>query len=119
MEFYMKKENTRKKSAPSAKQIAAIAGIILLVTLYIVTLVAAIIDSSVGARLFRACIGLTIAVPILLWIFIWAIGVMTHKKSIAEMDILNSNSEERAKMEEAVRRESAKHENSELSQKDN
>ncbi len=91
-----------KKKGFTAKRFAAIIGIILLLAMYVVTLVAAIIDFPQSNQLFRACIGLTIAVPILLWIFIWAVGVLTHRKSIASMDILNSNPRERERMEEAV-----------------
>ncbi len=53
------------------KQMAAIAGIALLVLLYLITLVVAIVDSSSAGRLFWICLFATIAVPLLVWIYIW------------------------------------------------
>lgn len=97
-----KKKNSNAKW--TAKRIAALIGILLLVVMYVVTLFAAIFDSSSTGRLFRLCLGLTIAVPIFLWIFIWCIGVLEHRKTIASMEILSSNPEERRRMEEALQK---------------
>ena len=93
----------KKGTASRVRQVAAIIGIILLVAMYVVTLIAACMGSDSTGRLFRLCLGMTIAVPIFLWIFIWCVGVLTHKGSMADMDILDSNPEERARMEKAVR----------------
>ena len=95
----------KKGTANRVRQVAAIIGIILLVAMYVVTLIAACMGSDSTGRLFRLCLGMTIAVPIFLWIFIWCVGKLTGGHSMASMDILNSNPEERRKMEEALQRD--------------
>ncbi len=57
-----------KKKTP--KQIAALACVVLLVALYVITFIAACLDSTATGRLFAGCLGLTIALPILCWIFV-------------------------------------------------
>ncbi len=57
-----------KKKTP--KQIAALTCVVLLVALYVITLIAACLDSTATGRLFAGCLGLTVALPILCWIFI-------------------------------------------------
>lgn len=67
------------------KQIAAIICIILLVLLYVATLVISLLDFPGSDKLFAACLLATIGLPILLWIYIWAYGRLTDKKTIAEI----------------------------------
>lgn len=69
------------------KQIAAILGIILLLSLYVVTLVAAIADFEGSDRLFAASMGATIGMPILLWIYMALYSKLTGKKTVAETEI--------------------------------
>ena len=66
------------------KQIVAMAGIILLAALTVATLLAAIFDKS--GRLFQALLVATVATPILLWIYIWAYGILTGKHTMASVD---------------------------------
>ena len=73
--------------------------------MYIVTFVLAVLGDERSTRLLRFCFGMTIFVPIFLWVVIWCVGFLRHKKSIASLDLLNSNPEERRKMEEAVAKE--------------
>ena len=54
-------------------------GIVLLVGLYILTFVSALIGTGGSGRLFRFSLGMTIAVPIFLWIFSWCIGKFTNR----------------------------------------
>ncbi len=68
-----------------AKQIAAIICIVLLVLLYVATLIVSLLDFPGADRLFAACLTATIGLPILLWIYIWLYGRLTHKSSIAEI----------------------------------
>ena len=89
----------------TAKRVAAVIGIVLLVGLYLLTLVSALIGTESSGRLFRFSLGMTIAVPIFLWIFIWCVGKLQNRHNMASLDILSSNPEERKKMEEAVQRE--------------
>ena len=94
-----------QKAPWTVKRIAAVAGIVLLVAMYVVTFVSALIGTPGAGKLFRFSLGMTIAVPIFLWIFIWCVGKLTNRHSMASMDILSSNPEERRKMEEAILRE--------------
>ena len=99
-------QDTSQQKAPwNAKRIAAIIGIVLLVALYVLTFVSSLIGTEGAGRLFRFSLGMTIAVPIFLWIFIWCIGRFQNKRNMASLDILSSNSEERKKMEKAVHEE--------------
>ena len=75
----------RKKQITS-RQVAALAGILLLALLYIVTLIVAIFDSSEPGRWFMICIFATVAVPMLLWIYMWMYGKLTGKPTIADSE---------------------------------
>lgn len=57
-----------KKKTP--KQIAALLCVLLLVLLYLATLISAVAGFPGWQRLFGACLIGTIALPILLWIYI-------------------------------------------------
>lgn len=92
----------------TAKRVAAVAGIVLLVGLYVLTFVSALIGTESSGRLFRFSLGMTIAVPIFLWVFIWCVGKLSNKHNMASLDILSSNKEEREKMERAVQEEMQK-----------
>ena len=75
-----------KKKSP--KQIAALACVGILVLMYIVSFVVAIFNFDGTGRMFQACIVATIALPILLWIYIWLYGMMKNKHTIASLDIM-------------------------------
>ena len=92
----------------TAKRVAAVAGIVLLVGLYVLTFVSALIGTESSGRLFRFSLGMTIAVPIFLWVFIWCVGKLSNKHNMASLDILSSNKEEREKMKRAVQEEMQK-----------
>ena len=105
----MSTENKMEQKAPwTAKRVAAIIGIVLLVALYVITFISAFLGSEGAGRLFRFSLGMTIVVPIFLWIFIWCIGRFQNKRNMASLDILSSNPEEREKMEKAVQEAMAK-----------
>lgn len=70
----------------TSRQVVAMAGVILLVLLYIVTLAVSIVDSSASGRLIWMCLFATIAVPILIWIYIWMYGKLTGKKTMSDPD---------------------------------
>ena len=70
------KEKSGQKAPWTAKRVAAVAGIVLLVGMYLVTFVSALIGTPGANRLLRISLGMTIAVPIFLWIFIWCIKSM-------------------------------------------
>lgn len=66
------------------KRIAALAGIVLLAGMYVVSLIAALFDFPGSDTLFRVSFAMTLAVPLFLFIFIWAIGRMTGKRIISD-----------------------------------
>lgn len=80
----------QEKEAPSKKitsrQVVAMAGVILLVLLYVVTLVVAIVDSSASGRLLWMCLFATIAIPILIWVYTWMYGKLTGRKTMTDPD---------------------------------
>ena len=98
----MEGNNSRKKYPWTAKRIAAMAAIVLLVLLYVVTLFAAIFDSPQTGRLFRFFLGMTIFLPLFIWVVIWCVGKLTGRKTIADAEILQSDPEEREKMEREI-----------------
>lgn len=53
------------------QRIAALCGIILLAGLYIFTLIAAIFNFDGTGNLLKASLFATVAVPILIWIYMW------------------------------------------------
>lgn len=63
----------------SSKQIAALIGVVLLVLLYLITLLVAIFDHSASGRLMWLCIFATVAVPILIWIYVWLYEKLTGR----------------------------------------
>ncbi|MCM1057884.1 MAG: hypothetical protein NC517_09785 [Firmicutes bacterium] len=77
----------------TSKQIVAIVGVILLVLMYIVTLIAAIVDSSVSGRLFWVCLYATVVIPILIWVYTWMYGKLTQKHTFADFDISGDTKE--------------------------
>ena len=74
-----------KKKNP--KQIAALAGVILLAALYLFTLVSAFLNIPHWQNLFAACLVATIGVPILLWIYIWLYGKIKDRHTMASVDL--------------------------------
>lgn len=68
------------------QRFAALLGIILLVLLYLATLLCAIFDFDGSLRLFQACLFATIAVPILIWIYVYLFGKLNNKKTFASFD---------------------------------
>lgn len=67
---------------------AALCGIILLAGLYIFTLIAAIFNFDGTGNLLKACLFATVAIPILIWVYIWMYGVYTKKHTPASFDFM-------------------------------
>ena len=86
-ETLMSEKKTNKPKCTSM-QIVALAGVILLIALYIITLFVAILNPDGAGMLFRGCLGATIIVPILIWIYIWMYGKLTNRHTIADADYL-------------------------------
>lgn len=71
------KNNSNKKTP---KQIAALGAVVLLVLMYLVTFIAAFVFPASAGNLFMLCVFGTIAVPFLLWIYLWLFQKMTHRE---------------------------------------
>lgn len=76
------------------QRIAAMIGIIAIFGLAIATLVVAITDST--GRLFQSFLMLTIAAPILIWIYIWLYGKYSRRHTIASIDLMGMPDDETA-----------------------
>ena len=76
------------------KRIAALIAVILLVALYVVTLFVAIFAPAEGNNLFAVCLMATIAVPLLAWVYIWLYGQITGKKTMADLNLMQTDVEE-------------------------
>lgn len=87
-----KKEPTKKKI--TSKQVVAMGGIILLVLLYLVTLIVAFVDNSASGKLFALCLFASIAIPFLIWIYVWMYGKLTNKHTFADFDNHEKNTQE-------------------------
>lgn len=70
------------------QRIAALAGIILLAVLYLLTLVFAIFDLDGSGNLFKTCLFATVALPILIWVYIWMYGIWRQKHTPASFDFM-------------------------------
>ena len=81
------KEQKENKNKWTAKRIAAILGIILLLGLYVVTLIVAIVDRSTSGEWFMICLIATVTVPLLIWIYTWMYGMLTNKHTIASFEL--------------------------------
>ncbi len=62
------------------KRAGAILGVILLVGMYLVTLVFALIDSPWALDALKISIGLTILIPVLLWVYLAMFRYMEGRK---------------------------------------
>ena len=67
------------------QRIIAAAGVILIILLLIGLILSAVFDA--GGMLFKAFLFASVAMPILLWIYIWLFGKLTGKKTIADFDL--------------------------------
>lgn len=82
-------QKQRKKRTP--KQNAALLCVILLIAMYLTAFVVACLDLGDSGRLFANCLLITIALPILLWIYIWLYGIYKDRHNMASLDIMHSD----------------------------
>lgn len=81
------KKNDGSKKKITSRQVVALAGVILLAALYLVTLIVAILDRDSSGRLFQACLVGTVSIPLLIWIYIWMYGKLRGKHTMADLDL--------------------------------
>lgn len=86
---HTEKDTKREKRTP--KQIAAMICIVLLVAMYLITFLVACLDFPGWNKLFAGCLLMTIALPILLWLYIWLYGMYTEKHTMASLDMMHSD----------------------------
>lgn len=84
---------TNTSNVSNSQRIVAIIGVALLVTVICALLLTAIFDPT--GVWFRACLVLAIALPILLWIYVWLYGMLKQKKTIASFEFLEEDSDEK------------------------
>ncbi|MDC7294710.1 MULTISPECIES: HAD family hydrolase [unclassified Butyrivibrio] len=83
--------DNNKEKTPTYKRVLALAGIVLLVGMYVALFVLALVGSPATFNLFVGCVAATVAIPIMLWLLIWVIGAMTGRHTIASLDAMTSN----------------------------
>ncbi len=84
--------NNKKKI--TSKQVVAMAGVILLILMYIATLIVAIVDQSSSGKYFAVCMACTIIVPVIIWIYCWMYGRYAGKKVIGDPEKTDVTGEE-------------------------
>lgn len=84
-------DNSRTSIKKTSRQIAALICVFLLIAMYAITLIAACLDLADAGRLFAGCLLMTIALPILLWIYIWLYGIFRERHNMASLDMLHSD----------------------------
>ena len=93
-------EVTKKEGKPSEEEtgsrytkgqrVAALVCVGLIVLVYLAALVLSLIKAPWAHELVKIAIGCTLVLPILTWIYIWMIGKLTHKKTIADFNFFES-----------------------------
>ena len=73
-----------KKKKITSKQVVAMVGVILLGLLYLITLFAALFDSSASGQLFMTSMLATMFIPIVIWVYTWVFGKVTGRHTIAD-----------------------------------
>lgn len=74
-----------------AQRIGALSTVILIGVILLAMLILAFVGTEWSARLVRILFGAAIVLPILAWAYIWMIGKMTHKKTIADFNFFDEN----------------------------
>ncbi len=93
-------ENKKESNSKwNSKRIAALIGVILLAAVYIGTLIAAIFAPEHSDTALRFCIFGTVAIPVLIWIYIWMYGKLSGRHTIADPDYLQNLTTEEASEE--------------------
>ena len=70
MEEKKKEEKQFQSSYTKGQRIVAMIGVIFLLALYVVTLISALTTSPATPELFKMCIGSSILLPIMFWLYI-------------------------------------------------
>ncbi len=94
------KEKKNVTAKWNSKRIVALIGVILLAAVYIGTLLIAIFAPQHSDMALRFCIFGTVAIPVLIWIYIWMYGKLSGRHTIADPDYLQDIVPEESAQEE-------------------
>lgn len=86
-------ENQSSNKKWSSKRIVALIGVFLLLALYIGALFISIFIPDKSGDMLLFCIFGTVAIPFLIWIYIWMYGKLTGKHTIADVDYLQTTND--------------------------
>ncbi len=85
------KENNPQEQGPKysrVQRISALVCVALILGVYLTALIASFFSTELGKTIAKIAIGFTLVLPPLTWAYIWMIGKITHKHTIADFDIL-------------------------------
>lgn len=81
----MKKE-TNKSKYSTPQRVGAVVCVILILLVYIAALIFNILDLSWARTVGRLALISTFVLPALTWVYIWMVGIIFHKHTIADFD---------------------------------
>jgi epoxide hydrolase-like predicted phosphatase len=79
------------EKTPKYKRVLALIGLILIALLILAFLGVALFGGPDSKNLFMALAGAVVAVPIFIWLILWALSAMTGRHNIASLDAMSSN----------------------------
>ncbi len=80
------KDKTFKSKYSGKQRAGAIVCLVIIGLMYLATFVLSLINAPWAARMLKVSLGSTLVLPILAWIYIWMIGKLTHKETIADFN---------------------------------
>ena len=81
----------QNSKTPMYKRVLAIIGILILIGMYINLLIQAAIGSPDTFNTFVYCAAATVAVPIAIWVLMWATGAIIGRHTMASLDLFSAN----------------------------
>ncbi len=81
----MSDKKTQGKT-PLFKRVVALAGVILLLGVYVVFFFQAVLGKTGPESAFLTCAAATVAIPIVIWMILWVYTVLTGNRTVASAD---------------------------------
>ena len=82
----MSTNNEKSSKYTKPQRIAALICVVLIVLLYLAALIFNILKFEWAQTVGRIALGATLVLPILTWVYIWLIGNLTRRHTIADFD---------------------------------